>query len=84
MVGIDITQNQLEYPFQALLRERNRDVRFIHVGVENVSARYARPQSPRPCAVLCPDCAGIQKKVEMYRSMGPPAVIGKFLLFLER
>ncbi len=84
MVGIDISRNQLEYPFQALLRERNPNVRFLHVGVENVSARYAPPQPVRPCAVLCADCAGIQKKVEMYQPVGPPIVIGHFLLFLAR
>lgn len=31
-VTIDITRNQLEYPFQALLRERNPRVRFQHYG----------------------------------------------------
>src|SRR5450755_1614986 len=82
LVGLDIGQNQLEYPFQALLLDRNPDVRFVHVGVENGSARYARPVAPRPCAVLCPDCAGIEKKIARYNSVGPPITIGHFLLFL--
>jgi len=82
IVGLDISQNQLEYPFQALLLERNPNVRFVHVGVENASARYSPPRPPDPCAVLCPDCAGIQKKIAMYASVGPPIVIGHFLLFL--
>jgi hypothetical protein len=30
MVGIDSSRNQLEYPFQVLLRERVADVRFVH------------------------------------------------------
>jgi hypothetical protein len=81
IVGLDISQNQLEYPFQALLLERNRDVRFVHVGVENASARWS-PTPPHPCAVLCPDCAGIQEKIAMYESVGPPIVIGHFLAFL--
>ena len=84
LVGIDISRNQLEYPFQALLRERNREVRFVHVGVENGSARYAATDAPRPCAVFCPDCAGVAGKVEMYQPVGPPIVIGHFLLFLAR
>jgi hypothetical protein len=82
LVGLDISQNQLEYPFQALLLERNPDVRFVHMGVENRSARYAPPERPHPCAVLCPDCAGIQKKIALYNAVGPPIVIGHFLLFL--
>jgi hypothetical protein len=73
-VGIDISQNPLEYPFQALLRERNPNVRFVHTGMENASAR--------PCAVLCLDCAGIQKKIALYSPIGPPVEIGRFLLFL--
>lgn len=51
-VGIDITQNQLEYPFQALLIQRNPSVRFVHVGVRNASARYASAADPQPCAVF--------------------------------
>jgi hypothetical protein len=84
MVGIDISQNPLEYPFQALLRERNPNVRFVHTGVENASLRYAPQDPPRPCAVLCLDCAGIQKKIALYAPIGPPVEIGRFLLFLRR
>ncbi|HMC59188.1 MAG TPA: hypothetical protein VKJ01_08360, partial [Candidatus Solibacter sp.] len=83
-VGIDIGENQLEYPFQALLRERDREVRFVHTGVENASVRYAPPNPPQPCAVLCADCIGNQKKIAMYSSIGPPAEIGRFLLFLSQ
>jgi hypothetical protein len=43
-VRIEIRENPLEYPFQALLRERRPHVRFTHVGPA--------------CAVLCLDCAG--------------------------
>jgi hypothetical protein len=82
VVGIDISQNQVEYPILALLRERNPAVRFLHTGVENASARYALPGQPRPCAVLCPDCADIRSKVALYGSIGPPIDIGRFLLFL--
>jgi len=83
-VGIDISENQLEYPFQALLRQRDAAVRFMHTGVENASARYSPPGAPRPCAVLCPDCIGNQKKIGLYRAIGPPVEIGRFLLFLGR
>ena len=82
-VGIDINRNQLEYPFQALLRERNPAVRFQHTGVENASARYIPADQPRPCAVFCPDCAGISRKLAQYSDIGPPTEIGHFLLFLR-
>jgi hypothetical protein len=80
-VGLDISENQLEYPFQVLLREREPGVRFVHTGVENRSAQYADPVRPAPCAVLCPDCAGNQKKIALYQAIGPPEIIGRFLLF---
>ena len=83
-VGLDISENQLEYPFQALLRERNPTVRFVHTGVVNASARYATAGAPPPCAVLCPDCIANQQKIALYREIGPPIEIGRFLLFLGK
>ena len=82
-IGLDISENQLEYPFQALLRERNPRVRFVHTGVANASARYAAANAPPPCAVLCPDCAGIEKKVALYGAVGPPVTLDHFLLVVE-
>jgi hypothetical protein len=75
VVGLDISENQLEYPFQALLRERNPRVRFVHSG-----AGY--PAVPGMCAVLCLDCIGNQQKMALYRRLGPPIEIGRFLLFM--
>jgi hypothetical protein len=83
-IGLDISENQLEYPFQALLRERNPRVRFVHTGVANASARYADTGTPPPCAVLCPDCIANQRKIALYRDIGPPIEIGRFLLFLKK
>ena len=81
-VGIDISRNQLEYPFQALLLERNPTVRFVHTGVENASARFYPAIRPQVCAVFCPDCAGLTDKVARYSSIGPPITLEHFLLFL--
>jgi hypothetical protein len=75
VVGLDISENQLEYPFQALLRERNPRVRFVHTG-----AGY--PAAPGMCAVLCLDCIGNQQKMALYSRLGPPIEIGRFLLFM--
>jgi hypothetical protein len=72
-VGIDISENQLEYPFQALVREHDPQVQFVHTGVGNAVA---------PCAVLCLDCAGNHKKISLYTPVSEPITIGRFLLFL--
>jgi hypothetical protein len=77
VVGIDINENQLEYPLQALLH----GAFFEHTGVENPSARYADPHAPRPCAIVCLDCAGNQKRLDLYREFGPPLEFGKFLVY---
>jgi hypothetical protein len=52
LIGVDINELQLEYPFEALLRERNRQVRFVHVNVVNQSKKYEKPDQPQPCRVV--------------------------------
>jgi hypothetical protein len=84
VIGLDISENQLEYPFQALLLERSPRVRFVHTGVTNASARYAATGAPSPCAVLCPDCIANQQKIALYGDIAPPIEIGRFLLFLRK
>jgi hypothetical protein len=83
LVGVDLERNHLEYPFQALLRERNPSVRFMHVSVGNPSARYALPDA-QPCAVLCLDCAGMEAKIEEHGPGRKVHEIGRFLLFTNR
>lgn len=74
-VGIDISENQLEYPYQALLLEADPRIRFVHTGVS--------PRPPRPCVVLCLDCEKNEDKIKLYRSTGEPVAIGRFLLFIS-
>jgi len=81
-VGIDINRNQIEYPFQALLRERNPAVRFQHTGVENASARYASAGQPKVCAVFCPDCGWTPHEASLYTAIGPRIEWQHFQLFL--
>jgi hypothetical protein len=52
LIGIDINDLQLEYPFEALLRERNPNVQFVHVNVTNASKKYEKPGAPQPCRIV--------------------------------
>jgi len=83
VIGIDITNLQLEYPLQALLRERQPGVRFIHEGVQNVSAKYAQPIGAHPCAVACLDCAGDSNRLKLYGDFQTRVDIDKFVVFLR-
>ena len=80
-VGIDITNYTLEYPLQALLRQRKPGVRFVHTGVENASTRYRQPVKASPCAVACLDCAGDPKRLRLYRDFPASVAIDKFVIF---
>lgn len=52
LIGIDINELQLEYPFEALLRERNAEVQFVHVNVMNQSKMYEKSAQPKPCRIV--------------------------------
>jgi hypothetical protein len=52
LIGVDINEWQLEYPFEALLRERNPQVQFVHVNVQNPSKKYEKPDALHPCAIV--------------------------------
>jgi len=83
-VGIDNRWNPLEYRLQATLLQRNPQVRFQHAGVENSPARYTKPDTPQPCAVMCLDCAGDEARQQMHRAQIAPAQrIGRFLVFVR-
>ena len=83
-VGIDIRNLQLEYPLQALLRERKPATRFLHTGVDNVSARYAQPVAAQPCAIACLDCAADLPRLQQYAAEFPASVrIDRFVVFLR-
>ena len=56
----------------------------IDIGKFTLAAANAPADSAPPCAVLCPDCIGNQQKIALYREMGPPIEIGRFLLFLRK
>jgi hypothetical protein len=52
LIGIDINELQLEYPFEVLLRERNPHVQFVHVNVSDQSKKYEKPNQPQPCRIV--------------------------------
>ncbi len=83
VVGIDITDLQLEYPLQALLRDRRPSVQFVHTGVGNASAQYRPPVDRKPCAVVCLDCAGDAARLALYKGLGVSAAIGRFVLWTK-
>jgi hypothetical protein len=80
-IGIDINEFELEYPFQALVREAKPSVEFVHTGVKNASLKYARPS--QPCAVLCMNCAGKPARLGLYQDFGAVVQAGDFVLFLR-
>jgi len=82
-IGLDISQLQLEYPLQALLRQHDAGYRFQHAGVGNVSAKYGEAGT-RPCAVVCLACEGIAGKDVMYSEYGERRLFADFVVFSGR
>jgi len=80
-IGIDITNLQLEYPLQALLRERKPGAVFIHTGVENASKRYRQPSIAPACAVVCLDCADDSNRMQLYSGFRSTVRLDKFVIF---
>jgi hypothetical protein len=81
-VGIDNYVNHVQYPFQILLLHRQPETRFVHVGVTNASAKYARGAS-EPCAILCIDCADVPERLRLFNHYPHREQIDKFVLFLR-
>jgi 4-amino-4-deoxy-L-arabinose transferase-like glycosyltransferase len=80
-IGIDATHLDLEYPLQALLRERKPGSEFLHTGVTNASARYRQPVEGAACAVVCLDCAGDSEMPRRYSGFPQRVAIDKFVIF---
>ncbi|MGI8742366.1 MAG: ArnT family glycosyltransferase [Bryobacteraceae bacterium] len=83
VIGLDISHYPLEYPIQAILRERKPNVVFLHTGVQNFSERYPPSVGAAPCAVVCLECLGDEKRLATYSSFARRIDIDKFVVFLE-
>jgi hypothetical protein len=83
-IGIDIANMQLEYPIEALLRERRPAAQFVHTGVQNVSARYPQPTASQACAVVCLDCSGDTRRLALYGDFKRSVPIDRFVLFFRQ
>ncbi|HKD07435.1 MAG TPA: hypothetical protein VKB79_16150 [Bryobacteraceae bacterium] len=81
-VGIDVSDFQLEYPFQALLRQRNPSVQFVHTRVDNASRKYPNPVAHPPCAIVCLECAADQKRLALYAAFGGQKSAGQTIVFI--
>jgi len=80
-IGIDMTDLEIEYPLQALLRERKPGIAFLHTGVPNVSSRYRQPVAAVPCAVACLNCAGDEARLRLYGDFPVRIPAGRFIVF---
>lgn len=79
-IGLAISQLQLEYPVQALLLAHDSGYRFVHTGVDNVSAKYGKTPVT-PCAVVCLACDGLAGKDSLYVEYGGRRVFGDFVVY---
>jgi hypothetical protein len=82
-VGLDSSLDTFEYPILALLGA-DRKVRSVkHVGVQNLSARYAAAAGgTKPCAVICLNCATAMEKWQAFTgSAGPGTIFGQIVVF---
>jgi hypothetical protein len=82
-VGVDSVNFHIEYPLQALLRERIPAVQFVHTGVTNQSSRYPQPIAATPCVVVCLNRADDPRRRELYRDFHEAGRAGAFVVFLR-
>jgi hypothetical protein len=81
VIGLDISNYPLEYPIQAILRERKPGILFLHTGVQNFSERRYPPSvDALPCAVVCLECAGDANRLARYASFPARVVVDKFVV----
>ena len=83
-IGMDATNFSLEYPLMALLRERLPGAVFLHTGVQNASNRFRPPVRETPCAVVCLNCAGDEKRERLYSGFPVQTKIDRFIVYRRR
>jgi hypothetical protein len=69
------------YPLLALIHGDGRTRRVHYDGVQNLTRRYEREaEHSTPCAVVCFDCANVNRKWDEYRKVGGRASVFDYIV----
>jgi hypothetical protein len=74
-IGIDSSLEDFDYPMLMLLGAGHTTRQVRYAGVENLTSKYARPDSKVPCAVICLRCASAPAKWAEYKQIGGKASV---------
>jgi len=81
-MGLDATLMRFDYPMMALATQGGAARKIRYVGVENSTIRYAQPDAPPVCMVICLNCRNAPAKASQYSGELPKVqVFGNVVLF---
>jgi 4-amino-4-deoxy-L-arabinose transferase-like glycosyltransferase len=69
-IALDISIEDDDYPFLALLNVNENEPALSYSGVYNLSRSIADTDQPQPCAVVCFACSKVKRKWVQYRAVG--------------
>jgi hypothetical protein len=81
-MGLDANRMRFDYPMMAMVEQDGIRRKIRYVGVENSTTRYAQPDAPPVCIVICLNCLNSPQKIAEYSSELPKAQpFGNVVLF---